>query len=160
MPVVQNIKFPRELFSHRNWSLQSSSLIWKYAIILECFSSLVVSNGLYTVHSYNTPYSQENSTLNYCWRAHNGALGLGTFCQVFKARIPGLYMQTEDRNRTVSFESVCLPGYYIRQKNYKFILEKRDGSNLNLFGEKSGFFILHSTYGHLAQYTRTQQLIY
>lgn len=99
------------------------------------FLLLVVNQGLYTVHSYNAPYAQENGTLNYCWQAHNGDVVLQTFCQVFRAHIPGLYASAKERNITISFESVCLPGYYIKQKNYHFLLEKRDGSEL--FGENS-----------------------
>lgn len=96
-------------------------------------SFLVVDKGLYTVHSFDVPYQQENTSLNFCWQAHNGDLALRAFCQVFQARIPGLYQAVEKKNETVSFESVCLPGYFMRQKNYHFILEKRDGSDL--FGE-------------------------
>ena len=38
-------------------------------------------------------------------------------------------------HKTVSFESVCLPGFYVRQKNYHLILQKRDGTEL--FGKSS-----------------------
>ena len=95
---------------------------------------LVVDRGLYSVHSYFTPYTQENGTLNFCWRSLNGDVNLDRFCHVFRAHIPGLYKQAEVKNTTVSFESVCLPGYFVRQKNYHFILQKRDGSEL--FGKK------------------------
>ena len=97
------------------------------------FCSLVVSNALYTVHSWDIPYAQENSSLNYCWQAHNGDIKLAPFCQVFILRIPGLYMGAKERKDTMSFESVCLPGYFLKQKNYHMILQKRDGSDL--FGE-------------------------
>jgi len=80
------------------------------------------------VHSYNAPYEQENGTLNYCWRSHNGEIGLQTFCQVFQAHIPGLYARATNGHATVSFESICFPGYFIKQRNYHFFLEKRDGS--------------------------------
>lgn len=95
---------------------------------------LVVDRGLYSIHSYFTPYTQENGTLNFCWRSLNGDVNLDRFCHVFRAHIPGLYKQAEVKNTTVSFESVCLPGYFVRQKNYHFILQKRDGSEL--FGKK------------------------
>ena len=101
----------------------------------ELYLLLVVDKGLYTVHSYNAPYEQENGTLNYCWRSRNGEIGLQTFCQVFQAHIPGLYARAKDRSATVSFESVCFPGYYIMQRNYHFHLEKRDGSEH--FGENA-----------------------
>ena len=92
-----------------------------------------MSNALYTVHSWDIPYAQENSSLNYCWQAHNGDVRLAPFCQVFIVRIPGLNGGDKDGINTMSFESVCLPGYFLKQKNYHMILEKRDGSDL--FGE-------------------------
>jgi len=99
------------------------------------FLFTVVDKALYTVHSYDIPYQQENSTLNYCWQAHNGDVALRSFCQVFQVHIPGLYKGAAKRDKTVSFESVCLPGFFVRQKNYHFILQKRDGTEL--FGESS-----------------------
>lgn len=92
--------------------------------------SLVVDKGLYTIHSYDIPYAQENSTLNFCWRAKNSDVALDHFCQVFRAHIPGLFKKVKDSDSTVSFESLCLPGHYIKQRNYHFILQKRDGSEL------------------------------
>ena len=97
-----------------------------------------MSNALYTVHSWDIPYAQENSSLNYCWQAHNGDVKLAPFCQVFIVRIPGLYKGAKERVHTMSFESVCLPGYYLKQKNYHMILQKRDGSDL--FGKDAVFF--------------------
>lgn len=92
-----------------------------------------MDKALYTVHSWDIPYAQENSTLNYCWQAHDGDVKLAPFCQVFIVRIPGLYKGAKERIHTISFESVCLPGHFLKQKNYHMILQKRDGSDL--FGE-------------------------
>ncbi|XP_066021495.1 uncharacterized protein [Pocillopora verrucosa] len=108
------------------------ALVWKVGA-----ASKIVDRGLYSVHSYFTPYTQENGTLNFCWRSLNGDVNLDRFCHVFRAHIPGLYKQAEEKNTTVSFESVCLPGYFVRQKNYHFILQKRDGSEL--FDKDSSF---------------------
>lgn len=99
-----------------------------------------MKNALYTVHSWDIPYAQENSSLNYCWQANNGDVKLAPFCQVFIVRIPGLYTGAKERTHTMSFESVCLPGYFIKQKNYHMILQKRDGSDL--FGEDIAFIFL------------------
>lgn len=99
-----------------------------------------MGNALYTVHSWDIPYAQENSSLNYCWQAKNGDVKLAPFCQVFTVRIPGLYKGSKEKFNTMSFESVCLPGYYLKQKNYHMILQKRDGSDL--FGEDVVFFLL------------------
>ena len=92
-----------------------------------------MGDAFYTVHSWDIPYAQENTSLNYCWQAHNGDVKLAPFCQVFILRTPGLYKGAKDRLHTMSFESVCLPGYFLKQKNYHMILQKRDGSDL--FGE-------------------------
>ena len=92
-----------------------------------------MGNAFYTVHSWDIPYAQENTSLNYCWQAHNGDVKLAPFCQVFILRTPGLYKGAKERLHTISFESVCLPGYFLKQKNYHMILQKRDGSDL--FGE-------------------------
>ena len=94
---------------------------------------------MYTFHTKAIPYAQENLLLNQCWRAKNGHFILDQWCHVFIARIPAL---SEEVNRianyTVSFESACLPGHFMRQKNYHFFLEKRDGSTL--FGKKFGVY--------------------
>lgn len=65
---------------------------------------------------------------------------LGPFCQVFRVHVPGLYKGAKERNLTVSFESVCLPGAFLKQKNYDMILQKRDGTDL--FGEEFFLFSL------------------
>lgn len=96
-----------------------------------------MADALYTVHSWDIPYAQENSSLNYCWQAHDGDVKLAPFCQVFILRIPGLYKGAKERMKTLSFESVCLPGYFLKQKNYHIFLQKRDGSDL--FGENIVF---------------------
>lgn len=91
------------------------------------YLTLVVANAMYTLHAYDDPYAQENFTLNDCWRSVDGRLYLKQFCHVFIARIPALYGNAKD---SVSFESACLPGYFMRQKNYHFFLRKRDGTEL------------------------------
>ncbi|XP_022790178.1 uncharacterized protein LOC111329682 isoform X1 [Stylophora pistillata] len=114
-------------------------------------ASKLVNQGLYTIHSYDIPYAQENSTLNFCWRSKNSDVALSHFCQVFKAHIPGLYENVKDREGTVSFESLCLPGHYIKQRNYHFILHQRDGSKLF---DKEGTFRAFS----VMRYTRNLML--
>ncbi|KAJ7334527.1 hypothetical protein OS493_014851 [Desmophyllum pertusum] len=100
-------------------------------------ASKLVQDGLYTVHSWDVPYPQENGSLNFCWRSLNGKMTLWSFCQVFILRIPALYKKIKAIDESVSFESACLPGFFLRQKNYRFILDKRDGSEL--FDKESSF---------------------
>ena len=97
--------------------------------------STVVQNGLYTIHSWDVPYPQENGTLNYCWRSRDGRLAIRPFCQVFQVRMPANSKKVKKGKESVSFESVCLPGYFIRQRNYHYFLEKKDGSEL--FGKSA-----------------------
>ena len=85
---------------------------------------------MYTFHSMVAPYSQENAFLNDCWRSKYGIFYLDKFCQVFITRIPALSKEASTSRDTVSFESACRPGYFLRQKNYHFILQKRDGTEL------------------------------
>ena len=84
---------------------------------------------MYTIHSFHLPYSQEDFSLNWCWRSVNGRLFLRQYCHVFIARVPALYGKAH-QTYSVSFESACLPGHFIRQKNYHFHLQKRDGTEL------------------------------
>lgn len=56
-------------------------------------------------------------------------------CHVFIAHVPALYTGVNDNRDSVLFESVCLPGYFLRQKNYRMLLQERDGTNL--FGKIS-----------------------
>ena len=44
--------------------------------------------------------------------------------------MPALYKKVKEGKESVSFESVCLPGFFMRQKNYRFVLDQRDGSEL------------------------------
>ena len=44
--------------------------------------------------------------------------------QAFLARIPGFVKGTGE-HQTISFESACAPGQYVRQKNYNFVLGKK-----------------------------------
>ena len=85
---------------------------------------------MYTFHSLGIPYAQEDFTLNFCWRSTNSGFQLRKFCHVYIARVPALYDKADAKKPSVSFESVCLPGYFIRQKNYHFFLKKRDGTEL------------------------------
>ena len=91
------------------------------------YLTLVVANAMYTFHAYDDPYAQENFTLNDCWRSVDGRFFLKQFCHVFIARVPSLYGKPID---SISFESACLPGHFLRQKNYHFFLRKRDGTAL------------------------------
>lgn len=84
---------------------------------------------------------QEDFFLNKCWRSKGGQLYLDWWCQVFIARVPALYKNTKSKD-TVSFESACAPGNFITQKNYRFVLKKRDGTEL--FGKKADYIACYT----------------
>lgn len=56
-------------------------------------------------------------------------------CQVFIAHVPALFKELKNDSDSVSFESACLPGHFLRQKNYRILIQKRDGTSL--FGKVS-----------------------
>ena len=86
---------------------------------------------MYTIHSGLIPFYQENFTLNFCWRSFDGQMFLKPVCNVFIAHVPGLHSGQSDGNEdSVSFESACAPGYFLRQKNYRLLIKERDGSSL------------------------------
>ena len=90
-----------------------------------------MSGAYYRVFSRDTPEIQSDIKLNYCWTSRNGRLMLLQKCQFFKAHVPSLHPISD--GVTGSLESVCFPGYFVRQKNYHYVLAKRDGSPT--FGE-------------------------
>ncbi|XP_032227275.2 uncharacterized protein LOC5503106 isoform X2 [Nematostella vectensis] len=81
----------------------------------------VVVGAMYIIHSLNIPATQEFKK-NLCWRSTYGNMVLGRRCQVWIARKG--FVVRGDGQQTVSWESACLPGYYIVQKNYHYTLAK------------------------------------
>lgn len=61
-------------------------------------------------------------------------------CHVFKIH-SGLAHPTlgTKGKELISLESACVPGYYLRQKNYKFVLGQLDGTSS--FGENQSCMI-------------------
>ena len=89
------------------------------------FSSTVIPNAMYKIYSINTPATQ-SYLLNFCIKYSDDlkAIVWEQGCQYFIIHSPGIRMDPQ----SVSMESVCYPGFFIRQRNYKFILEKRSDS--------------------------------
>lgn len=87
------------------------------------FLSLVYHGALYMVYSVNHPALQ-NYQNNACFYVRGEDLMLGSTCQYFIAHVPGF---SRDRN-TISLESYCRRGYYLRQKRYSFSLRATHGS--------------------------------
>ena len=95
-------------------NLQTSNSIYVYAIA-------VYKEAYYKIISRNEPAVQANSTHNLCFQSVESKVSLTSFCHVFKIK-EGLnndYLEADDG---IALESACVPGYYLRQKNYKFVL--------------------------------------
>jgi hypothetical protein len=73
------------------------------------------------IYSINTPTSQIFYN-NFCLRANGMRTFFGQHCQYFIAHVPGLNKDPD----TVSFESVCSPGSYVLQKDYRFVVVNHD----------------------------------
>ena len=82
------------------------------------------------VYSINHP-TMQNYQNNACFYVKGEDLMLGSRCQYFIAHVPGF---SRDRN-TISLESYCKRGYFLRQKKYGFILAATHASlNFGKFG--------------------------
>lgn len=76
-----------------------------------------MDKALYMIFSISTPLIRIYYK-NYCLRANGMELFWSNHCQYFIAHVPGLNKDPD----TVSFESICYPGAYIVQKDYRFLL--------------------------------------
>lgn len=75
------------------------------------------------MYSINHPTVQ-NYQNNACFYVKGEDLMLGTRCQYFIAHVPGF---TRDRG-SISLESYCKRGYFLRQKKYGYILAQTHAS--------------------------------
>ncbi|CAH3033992.1 unnamed protein product, partial [Pocillopora meandrina] len=107
-------------------------------------SRVLVNGALYVIHSFDVPASQ-NPIYNLCWRITNGKLELTQNCQAFAIKIPGFDKGTGE-HQTISFESMCLPGHYIRQKNYRFVLGHQGDTKFD-YDASAAFFQVFSLPG-------------
>ncbi|EDO32108.1 predicted protein [Nematostella vectensis] len=102
----------------------------------------VVIGARYTIHSLDTPAKQLNETLNMCLRSQESHIILKSDCHFFTIR-RGL--EPFAGRDVLSFESACIPGYYIVQRNYKFVLEKRQDTTKF---DRDSSFVLHKITTH------------
>ena len=97
------------------------------------FSLYSVFHGaLYMMYSVNHPTIGDYQN-NACFYVKGEDLMLGPTCHYFIAHVPGF---SRDRN-TISLESYCKRGYFLRQRRYGFILAATHAS-LN-FGKCSSW---------------------
>ncbi|KAK2566034.1 Matrix metalloproteinase-9 [Acropora cervicornis] len=100
------------------------------------YARIIVNGGIYVIYSVDLPATQDPS-LNLCWQITHGKLQITQNCQAFIAHIPGFIKGTKE-NQTMSFESACIRGYYIRQKNYRFILDRKESA---FFSHDASFYL-------------------
>ncbi|XP_068731030.1 uncharacterized protein [Montipora capricornis] len=108
------------------------------------FARVIVNGGIYALYAIDVPASQ-NPIYNLCWRITKGNLELTQSCQAFIVHIPGFDKGTGE-HQTIAFESVCVPGHYVRQKNYKFALGQKGDKNFD-YDASSAFFQVFSLPG-------------
>jgi hypothetical protein len=98
------------------------------------YSMLFLSTLAKLSETYEKFYTTDASYTPTATRQHS-AMGISTLAKfsmlsntptLFKVRRPGL---NNDVN-TVSLESIQKPGLFLRYKNYKFHMEKDDGTEL------------------------------
>ncbi|XP_048587703.1 uncharacterized protein LOC116610670 isoform X2 [Nematostella vectensis] len=113
--------------------------IARKSVFLNGAAKEVVIGSKYTIHSLNIPAIQENATINQCFRSDESHLNMDTHCQYFIAR-RGLKMVPGRENSLLSFESACIQGYFIVQRNFRFFLGKKDGTD---HFNKEATFVFH-----------------
>lgn len=107
---------------------------------LRDFFITVFKHAYYKILSMNQPATQINNSRNLCLQSIESKVSLTSFCHVFKVE-DGFSVYETVGKQTVSFESACVPGYFLRQKNYKFVLEQNDKSSAfgkNIVAEHRG----------------------
>lgn len=73
---------------------------------------------------YSINHPAENEQNKACLYVKGEDLMVGSKCQYFIAHVPGF---SRDRD-SISLESYCKRGYYLRQKKYAFILVQTHAS--------------------------------
>lgn len=105
------------------------------------FLFAVVHGAKYVFFSRDVPSQWQLFSYNLCWHVSESTLIQNRDCQFFKIHTPGRRIYDRKEAATVSVESVCQPGYFLVQKNYRFVLEKPEmATNKTIFGRCSGKF--------------------
>ena len=110
---------------------------------LYVYSIAVYKEAYYKLISSNEPAVQANSTHNLCFQSVESKVSLTSFCHVFKIKegLNNNYLKAKDG---FALESACVPGYYLRQKNYKFVLAQ--GETTPSFGKNNQIMITLRTH--------------
>ena len=82
---------------------------------------------MYTFHSLDFPADGQDTKNNFCWRSSDSRVFLSSQCNFFRVRTPGI-KSNPSKPVSVSFESACVPGVFVRQKNYRFVLQAKSDS--------------------------------
>lgn len=114
------------------------------------FLSLSGFSGTIKIYSLDFPARQLEYEKNLAWTIFNDEVVLGQWGDCFIPRTPGNVKGTGgvEYGETVSLELYNKPGYFIMQKNYKFVIAKKDPAmlfSMFLFIPCIIFSSLHST---------------
>lgn len=93
----------------------------------------MVVGAYYAIHSMNIPDIQTNGTLNLCFRSVENHIQLNSGCHYFKV-VNGFLKSAKPQKVSLAFESACLPGYYLTQRNYGLVLAAKEKTTK--FGNK------------------------
>lgn len=88
----------------------------------------MVLGAYYAIYSMDIPDTQTNGTLNLCYRSMGSQVRLHSGCHYFKV-VHG-FLNSNVGKFPLAFESACLPGYYLVEKNYKLILAPKEKTSV------------------------------
>ena len=96
------------------------------------FLSLSGFSGTIKIYSLDFPARQLEYEKNLAWTIFNDEVVLGQWGDCFIPHTPGNVKGTGgvEFGETVSLELYNKPGYFIMQKNYKFVIRKKDPAML------------------------------
>ena len=99
------------------------------AFLLVCYPGF---SGAIKIYSLDFPAKQMRYTQNLAWTVENEELILGQWGDCFIPHTPGNMNGSGgvEHGQTVSLEVYNKPGYFIMQKNYKFIIAEKDNARL------------------------------
>ncbi|XP_048575561.1 uncharacterized protein LOC116603955 isoform X1 [Nematostella vectensis] len=86
----------------------------------------IVIGAKYTVHSTDIPAKQPDASLNHCLKSKGSQMIVDSGCQYFIIRKGHALKPSK---KILSLESICTPGYFVVQRNFRFYLEKNDGTD-------------------------------
>ncbi|KAK3730039.1 hypothetical protein QZH41_009551, partial [Actinostola sp. cb2023] len=113
------------VFLYRAPAGQDPGTVARSLVYEDGTASKLVFDAYYTIRSLDLPARQINSSANLCFKAMQSHVTLRGPCHYFIIR------QGKEIKGKIPFmlESSCVPGYFLTQINYRYILMRDDGSS-------------------------------